>query len=558
MDERVMTASPQSSLPVSHGAKDDACPPSPPFCKARSAAVGGATGPKYEFWRDTSFLWVLALFSLLLHLATASGYDFFEDELYVLASAKHSLTCCAEIFTLQLWITWLSAAVLGTSRLAVRFLPAVAGSANIIVAGLFARELGGRRFAVCLTGLGVFTAPLLLFAAAMAGTFSYECLLWTCSGLLVVRTLRTGNGRLWWLVGLAWGVAFLAKPPAVLFMLALGLGLLLSPNRGELLRKGYWSALAVALLLSYPILAWQALHGWPILALATRVDEYAEAGFWMAYYSRSKMVLAQPAFIGPLNFALAGLGVFFGLGCGRKTKHWPVLWACIFAGLAFVVTSGHPTYMNPVYSMLIAFGCLAAARLTTGTGTRWLRPVLVSGLMLQGMVIIPLCVPVLPQHILENYSRLVCRGILAPLSSTVTILGGGGESKAWAAKLHRICGALPPQERDNCRIILGYAPTAAVAELGGAHYPLPKVYSPHLNYAFWGPPDESTGTVIAAYFGRKELEGWFGRVEYADRIEDVCIYVCRFPKCGYEKVWREMCDKDWSYRWRPYPDCESA
>ncbi len=514
------------------------------------AADGEAANPISGFWRDTAFLWPLALFSLLLHLATASRFNFYEDELYVIEAARHSLWCCAETFTLQLWLTRLSTAVLGTSQVAVRLLPAVAGSANIVVAGLLARELGGRRLAVSLTGLGVFGSPILLFAATMAGTFSYECLLWTLSALFVVRTLRTGNGRLWWLVGLSWGIAFLAKPPVLLFMLAVGFGLLLTRARVELFRRGYWLALAVAFVISSPVLVWQTVHGWPIIGLAVRVDEYAETGFWLGYYSRIKMLLAQPAFLGPMNIVLAGVGLFYCLACGRGTACRVVLWACAAAGVAFVITSGHPYYPNPMYSMLLGLGCLAAERISEKRERRWLRPALAFGLVLQGLAIVPLCVPILPRGLLDSYSCFVCRGVLAPLSSPPTILMGAGEDKAWAATLHGVYWTLPVDERATCRIILGYAPTAAVAEFCGTQYHLPKIFSPHLNYAFWGPPDEGAGPVIAAYFNRKELEVWFGRVEQAGELGNIPVYICRFPKCSNQKMWQEMCNKDWGFRWR--------
>ncbi len=533
-------------------------------CRALSqdsgtAADAVALDSRFSLHCDMAFLWVLALFSLLLHLATASRYDFYTDELYVIAASRHSLWCCAETFTLQLWVSRLSAVILGTSHIAVRFLPAVAGSANILVAGLLAREFGGGRFAIALAGLGVFVAPVLLLAATMAGTFSYECLFWTISALLVMRTLRTGNGRLWWLVGVVWGMGFLAKPPILLFMLAVGFGILLTRARVELLRKGYWLALGVALVFSTPVLTWQAFHGWPILGLAMRPDEYAELGNWMGFYTRTKMVLAQPAFVGPLNFVLAVVGVFHGLVYGRQTAFRAVLWACVAASLAFVATSGHPYYMNPVYSMLVALGCVAADRVTAKGKARWMRPLLVAGLVAQGLVIAPLCMPLLPQASLDSYSRFVCRGMLAPLSGVASFLHGEGFWALTAMKLNGVCETLPAGERENCCIIEWFAPVAVGAEFYGSLYDLPKIFSPHLNGAFWGPPDEGTGPVIAQCFNRKDLKDWFGSVEYAGGPDDAYmhafpVYICRFPKCGYQEIWRDMCNRNWFFRWKVKPD----
>jgi hypothetical protein len=526
---------------------------------AEVAAGGALVDPKSSFWGDTAFLWALTLFCLLLYFATASAHEFYIDDVYLIQTTKHSPTGSADLFPLPIWLLWLSTEVLGWTPFAVRLFPAIAGSANILAAGLLARELGGGRFAVSLTGLGVFVAPFFLFVRSSAMDWTYESLLWSLSALLIVRILRTGDRRLWWLVGMVWGAGMLNKPTVLLFMWAVGFGLLLTQARVELLKRGYWLALAVAIAVFSPAVLWQTVHGWPFLRMmaAMRSDEFAESGFWLAYFSRSKMLLAQPAYLGPLNFVLACAGLFHSLVPGKESPCRAVLWAAAAAGLAFVATSGFTFYMNPIYSILLAFGCVAAARIAAGRRAHWMRPTLAAGLMVQGLVLAPLCLPLLPQDSLGAYSRIVGRGMLAPLSSTASILEDSEKSvagantfayRSWAAKFYLACRMLPASERGNCCIILGYAPVAAATEFYGAQYHLPEILSPHLNYSIWGPPEEGTNPVIAAFFTRKELEGWFGRVENANNSCD--IYICRFPKRTYKEIWQEMCSKDSSFRWR--------
>ncbi len=518
-------------------------------------AYGVPVGLPSRLFDDTGPVWVLALLNLILHLAVASRYEFYIDELYGIVSSQHSLACCVEIFPLQLWLTRVSTLTLGSSLLAVRFLPAVAGSANILVTGLFARELGGGRYAISLAGLGVFVAPMLSFVAGSAYAWSYEGLLWTLPALLVARLLRTANRRLWCLAGMAWGVALLNKPTALLLILGVGFGLLVTSARAELCRKGYWAALALAFMSSSPVWVWQAVHGWPIFgAIATMTsDEYAGSGSWLAYYSRSAMLLAQPALLGPLNFSLVIVGLFYGLVFRRETSVQVILWACVAAASAFVAISGHPSYMLPLHGMILTCGCVAASKITEKRRFRWLRPVLAGGLALQGLVLAPLCVSILPKGVLENYSRFVCRGMLAPLTSTASILMGvdAPDYEIWAGKLHRAYQTLPVGESRSCCIIIGYAPFAVAAEYydGQHHYGLPKVFSPHLNYALWGPPDENTERVITLFFDRRELKIWFERVEQVGDTDEG-IYICRFPKFSYQRIWQEMCDKDPAFRWK--------
>ena len=102
-------------------------------------------------------LGTLALVKLGLHLATSEGYGHFRDELYYLASTEHMAWGHVDHPPLSIALLWLSRALPGDSLLAVRFLPAVAGSATVHVAGLFARELGGGARAQGLAALCVLT-----------------------------------------------------------------------------------------------------------------------------------------------------------------------------------------------------------------------------------------------------------------------------------------------------------------------------------------------------------------------------------------------------------------
>ena len=66
----------------------------------------------------------IAAAKLLLHLATASRYGYFGDELYFMACGEHldwGYVDCAPLIAV---VAWLSRALLGDSLHAVRFFPA--------------------------------------------------------------------------------------------------------------------------------------------------------------------------------------------------------------------------------------------------------------------------------------------------------------------------------------------------------------------------------------------------------------------------------------------------
>lgn len=523
-------------------------------CVRQNEATGGsaaASCPRSGFWRDTGLLWGLALFCLVLHLATASRFPLYEDELFGITIAKRSWFCSNVVFPLPLSLIRLTITVMGDSAFAIRFLPAVAGSANVLFTGLLARELGGGVLAVTLAGLGALVAPLLLFEGAILSSFTYDGLPCVISALLVTRVLRTGNRRLWWFVGLVWGLALLTKPTTVLFIMAIGCGLLMTQARGELLRKEFWTALVVVFVMCLPYLTWQGMHGWPALALVRRtgsVDEFADSGFWLAYISRTKMLLAQPAFIGPLNLALGIVGVIAGFMC-RETTHRVAAWTCTVTVFALLAASGHPQYMNPLYGLAIAFGCVTAVRMTAKRA-RWLRSMLAAGLVVQGVVTAPVCVPILSRDLLNAYAPRVCRGVLAPLSAMFIVLRGSDEYKDWMEKLHEVYVSLPPSEQPTSCFLVAYGSLCTGSEYYGAKYHLPRMVTTDPICSDWGRLEDGMAPVIAAFYKRAELEQWFNEVKYAGHYQQVNIYICRSPKDSYQRLWPLMKATDWRGRWR--------
>src|SRR5829696_9767170 len=114
-----------------------------------------------------AILFLLALVKLLVHLLTAGNYGYFRDELYYMAASERLDLGYVDFPPIIALVTAFVRATLGDSLLALRLLPALAGAAVVVLAGLMARELGGGRFAQGLAALAVLIAPNFL----VFGTF---------------------------------------------------------------------------------------------------------------------------------------------------------------------------------------------------------------------------------------------------------------------------------------------------------------------------------------------------------------------------------------------------
>src|SRR5215470_17284630 len=125
-----------------------------------------------------SVLLAIAALSLLVHLATATRYGYFGDELYFMACGEHLDWGYVDQPPLVGLVAWLVRHTLGTSVLAVRLPSALAGTALVVLTGLLARELGGGRFAM---GLAAAASTFALVYLAMSYLFTmnaFEPLFW--------------------------------------------------------------------------------------------------------------------------------------------------------------------------------------------------------------------------------------------------------------------------------------------------------------------------------------------------------------------------------------------
>jgi 4-amino-4-deoxy-L-arabinose transferase-like glycosyltransferase len=124
-------------------------------------------------------VWAVAALKLLAHLLTTGrfGYEYFVDELYFNACAKHLAWGYIDMPPFHAAVTAAVKAALGDSLLAIRLLPALAGAALVLLAGLLARDLGGGKWAQLLAAICVAVAPIFFVMHGFSSMNAWEPLL---------------------------------------------------------------------------------------------------------------------------------------------------------------------------------------------------------------------------------------------------------------------------------------------------------------------------------------------------------------------------------------------
>ncbi|HEX6350353.1 MAG TPA: glycosyltransferase family 39 protein [Candidatus Dormibacteraeota bacterium] len=471
--------------------------------------------------------WLLAAVALKLgaHVATDWQYGFQRDELYYLDCARRLAWGFVDFPPVTPAIAFVDQRLFPGSLEGLRLAPAVAGAVIVLLAGLIARELGGGARTQGLAALAALLSPMFLGANLLFQTVTFDELSWAAVLFLLARLLRTGDHRIWPVLGVAFGLGLETKYQISMLGAGVAVGLLLTRERRQLLTPWPWLGLGIAVALFAPNLIWQGQHCWPSLVY-TR-NHQAD----IAQDPRSAYGLEQLLLFGPLLLPLAVLGVW---RLWRDDRFRVLFWAVVVVEIGFLVVGGKSYYAGPIYTLLYAAGAVAAADLLDRA---WARRLAVAAAVAGTLVLLPLGLPVLPPQAMASAGLWKARKDYADMFGW----------QALAAQVSAVYSALPADQRAGAVILAdNFGESGAIDEYG-PRLGLPAAYSGHLSYWLWGPPPGDAQIVITIGVPRAELESEFESVEQAGTIDMPYgihneeygrpIFICSRPRLSLAEWW---------------------
>jgi hypothetical protein len=313
---------------------------------------------------------------------------------------------------------------------------------------------------------------------------SFEPGFWM-GALLVVLRIADGSARphAWLWFGLLAGLGVENKHSTAFFLVALLIGLALSPQRRLLVSKGCAAGTGLLILLALPNLLWQIAHHFPTYELLRNVA-----------HSGRNVVLSPPAFVlEQINMLLPftaplWIGGLIWLLFGSASRPWR------FAALAYLVLltamialHAKDYYVAPIYPVLFAAGAAAFSRFTR---RKW-RPVVYTVLLAAGLCLItgPIVLTVLAPPQYRAYTshfpgaNVKTENFSSPLPQYLSDRFGWDEmAQGFATRLN----ALPPDVRAQTGIFCNNYGEASAVNILGKKYGLPTAISGHQNYFYWG------------------------------------------------------------------------
>ena len=406
---------------------------------------------------------VVAVQAVIL-TALSARYGFHRDELYFLAASKRLDWGYVDQPPLTPLLARLFS--LGDSPVSLRVASTLLGAAIVVVVALIARELGAGHAAQLLAAAATALSIFVLAVGHMLSTATVDTLLWTVIGLFMIRLLRTGDGRWWVAIGAASGLALTNKWLVPLLVLALGVSpLAVGPLR---ILQTWWLAagVTVALVISAPILIWQAANDFPLLTVARGISHADGAE------NRMLLVPLQVIYLSPVLVPVWVAGLV-ALWRDRRFRavalSYPVLFGVTFA------MGGKAYYTMPLLLLLLAAGAEPASRWALRH-----RGITAGAASVGAAVSIVGSLPVLP---------------IRALTPVLAINKEQGEQVGWREFAASVAHAWRQAEPNSVIFTRNYGQAGAV-ELYGPELGLPQPYSGHMSYIQWGPPPESDAPVV--------------------------------------------------------------
>jgi len=452
------------------------------------------------WWRKPAApLILIGAVKLGFQLALNGAYGLHTDELYYILSGQHLAFGYVDFPPVTPLLAHLDTAIFGISPWTLRLFPALTGAGMVILSGLCALELGGSRQVALLASVVALVSPYLL-ATWLFQTVEFDEFIWLLAVFLLIRIIRTRDGRLFIALGVVLGVGIETK----FTILALWLGVLVAVLMSRELRlflrgRSLWIGAIVAVAAAIPNLAWQVANGYPTLTYTlNHSSDIKQSGGPAAFVALFILV------IGPVLLPLWIAGLVF---LWRDPRYRPLV-VLVVVTIVLFLPDGKAYYPAPTVPFVLAAGCVAVGRIARAPRRHWAVGGVVIAGALEAVLLSPIILPLVPPSAMH---RTGIDKLNADFANTY------GWSQM-TEQVGAVYNALPPDQRAHAAILASIDGQAAAIDIYGGAEKLPQAISPHLTFWYWKPVGLDPTTLVTVGYAPGDLRFLCGTIVRAGAV----------------------------------------
>jgi hypothetical protein len=317
--------------------------------------------------RTAILLGFIVLKFVLQYILISPEYDLQRDEYLHLDQANHLAWGYLSVPPVTSWNSYVIK-LLGNSVFWIKFFPALFGALTIFTVWKTIEELRGDLFALVLGATGILFSVLLRLNTLYQPN-SLDVLCWTIFYYVIVKYFTSEKPKWLYLGAIVFAIGFLNKYNIIFLLIGFFPAVLMTQHRKILIRKEFYYAVLLALLLILPNLIWQYQNNFPVVS---HMKELAEKQ--LVHVDRLGFLRGQLFFfIGSLFVILSGLYALLFYAPFRKYQ--PFFWAMLFTLGIFIYFKAKDYYAIGLYPVYLAFGAVYFEDLLREKWRRYLKPV---------------------------------------------------------------------------------------------------------------------------------------------------------------------------------------
>ena len=490
---------------------------------------------------DVGILILITVAKVVLHTIVNNQYGFHRDELLTFTNARHLAWGYVVYPPITAFFGRVSLELFGVSLRGFRFFGAIAEGLAVLLTGLAARELGGKREAQIVAALSVAIAGHSFVHGSFLSYTSFDFPCWILVAYFVIRLLKSNDPHWWIAIGAAIAVGMMAKYSMAFLVLGVVAGLLLTPARRYLKSGWLWLAVAVAVLIMLPNIVWQVRHDFVSLAYLKTIHSRDVGNGRTDYFLLNQLwKSAQPV---TLPIWLAGLWFLFATPQGRRYRM--LGWMYLIPLLAFFLANGRDYYLAPAYSILLAAGAVwcekwvqslsPQAALTVRRSTWWT-------LASAGVITAALTLPIAPLG--SAWWRVA--------NNTSTVFDSQVGWPDMVQQVAKVRDSLPAEEQLRVGVLAGDEGETGAVNLYGPAYGLPPAISGMNSNWMRGYGDPPPQTVIVLGEKRDFVDRTFESCQSVGHVTNRYgianssitgydeIFVCRGLRQSWPEFWKNF------------------
>jgi MFS family permease len=495
---------------------------------------------------------ILAIAKLLIHLFVIHNYELHRDAYLYYAQSEHLAWGYVSVPPSIAVIGKLATSIFGNTVFGLRFFPALIGAINVVIIGVFTKELGGHKKAIILASLAYILSPSYLHTNYLFQPVAFNHFYWLLSGYLIFKMIKLNNPKIWLWIGLTFGLAFLNKYSIVFFYTAFGIALLISKHRKLFISKYFFIAAVIGLIIIVPNLFWQIENNLPVLQHMSELRETQLVHVRLSDFIVTQLLMNMQA------IAVWILALVFLLFNRNEKKYRLFGYMYIFIIFLLIAGSGKAYYTLGVYPILFVFGAYFIEKYVKKYD-----------LIIVGFLVIFMLYSLYVSQSFDGiplsngekiYNKEAFRwedGVNHDIPQDMADMTGWKEIGEEVSKLFVSLGE---ENKDNCEIYCYHYGQAGAVMFYGKKAGVPQPISPNGSFVFWSPDNIATKYVIYIHsdLGNDidpdtRLPQLFDKVTLVKTIDNkyfrengTKIYLCESPndeaKSFYTNMMKELKD----------------